>query len=145
VDRISNLAAYLRRRPLIRGLGGFYDWLVLRVGLTALMATRASSARRRASAIVTAARIRAPPALVTSCAIADSPGGRPAGLPGRLVRRRKVPPTGFEPVISCMKGSETQNDGGRRSTRTASKCDTFQGVPHGFPEVAENAAGTFGP
>jgi SAM-dependent methyltransferase len=37
VYRISNLGAYLQRWPLVGGIGRFYDWLVLRLGLTALM------------------------------------------------------------------------------------------------------------
>jgi SAM-dependent methyltransferase len=37
VYRISNLAAYLKRWPLMRGIGQVYDWLVVRLGLTALM------------------------------------------------------------------------------------------------------------
>jgi SAM-dependent methyltransferase len=37
VYRISNLGGYLHRWPLVRGLGRFYDWLVFRLGLTALM------------------------------------------------------------------------------------------------------------
>lgn len=37
VYRISNLGGYLKRWPLVSSIGRFYDWLVLRLGLTALM------------------------------------------------------------------------------------------------------------
>lgn len=38
VYRISNLGAYLDRWPVVRSIGRFYDGLVVRLGLTALMA-----------------------------------------------------------------------------------------------------------
>ena len=37
VYRIANLGGYLNRWPPVRGIGRFCDWIVLRLGLTALM------------------------------------------------------------------------------------------------------------